>query len=95
MTLHGSFHAKSDVDRFCVERDKGGRGLISCQKCVKSEENNLGWYIKNADEVLLEGVKMADVIEYETCSNKVDFKRPCENERTRKWHERNVWAICA
>ena len=86
MTLHGAFHPKSDVDRLYVGRDKGGRGLISCEKCVKSEENNLGWYIKNADEVLLEGVKTADVIGNETCSNKVDFKQPWENEGIRKWH---------
>ena len=88
MTLHGAFHPKSDVDRLYVRRNRGGRGLISCEKCVKSEENNLGWYIKNADEVLLEGVKVADVIEFETCINKDDFKRAWENERIKKWHEK-------
>ena len=51
MTLHGAFHPKSDVDRLYVGRDKGGRGLISCEKCVKSKENNFGWYIKNTDEM--------------------------------------------
>ena len=34
-TLYGALHPKSDVDRVYVARQKGGRGLISCQMCVE------------------------------------------------------------
>ena len=34
---------------------------------------------------------MADIIEYETCSNKVDFKRDGLNERIRKWHGKKMY----
>lgn len=44
MTLHGALHPKSDVDQLYLPRQKGGRGLISCEMCVKGEENNLVWY---------------------------------------------------
>ena len=27
-----------------LQKQKGGRGLISCEMCVKTEENNLAWY---------------------------------------------------
>ena len=44
MTLYGAPHPKSDVDRVYVARLKEGRGLISCEMCVKAEENNLACY---------------------------------------------------
>ena len=37
MSLYGALHPKSDVDRLYLSRQKGGRGLISCEICVKAE----------------------------------------------------------
>ena len=42
-TMHKELHPKSDVDRLYVSRKEGGRGLVSCESTIKSEENNLGW----------------------------------------------------
>ena len=39
MSLYGALHPKSDVDRLYLSRQKEGRGLISCEICVKAEEN--------------------------------------------------------
>ena len=47
MTNYGALHPKSDVDRIYLPRKNGGRGLISCEYCIRSEENNLGWYVRN------------------------------------------------
>ena len=44
LTLHGALHHKSDVYRVYLPQQKGGRGLINCEMCVKAEENNLSWY---------------------------------------------------
>ena len=41
-----------------MARKKGGRGLISCEGCVKEEENNLSWYIKNSEEIMLVTLKI-------------------------------------
>ena len=42
MTMYGAFHPNSDTDRLYLTREKGGRGLISCEGCVRSEENIFG-----------------------------------------------------
>ena len=41
--MHKELHPKSDVDRLYVSLKEGGRGLVSCESTIKSEENNLGW----------------------------------------------------
>ena len=38
MTVHGALHPKSDVDLVYLPRQKRGRGLISCEMCVKTEK---------------------------------------------------------
>ena len=43
LTMHKELHPKSDVDRLYVSLKEGGRGLVSCESTIKSEENNLGW----------------------------------------------------
>lgn len=53
MNMHREFHPKSDTDRLCLTRGKGGRGLISCEGFVWNERNNLGLYIKNSVEPLI------------------------------------------
>ena len=57
LTLYGALHPKSDVDGVYVARQKGLRGLISCEMCVKAEENNLAWYVRNSNERLMAGVR--------------------------------------
>ena len=50
-------HPKSDVDRLYVSRKEEGTGLVSCKCISRSEENNLGWYLKNSNENLLQEEK--------------------------------------
>ena len=42
MTMHGALHPKSDVVRVYPSREMGGRGLISCEGCIRIKEKNLG-----------------------------------------------------
>ena len=44
----------SDEDRLYLSRKEGGRGLMSRKSTHRSEENDLGWYLKNSDENLLQ-----------------------------------------
>ena len=48
-------HQRSVVARLYISRKNGGRG-------VKSEENGLGWYVKNNIESLLIAVKTRRII---------------------------------
>ena len=40
MTMYGALHLKSDIGRIYLSREMGGRGLISCEACIRMEENN-------------------------------------------------------
>ena len=71
MMMHGALHPKSDVDRVYLSREMGGRVLISCERCIRMEENNLGWYVRNSVEPLIEGMKILEAIESnDTLNNK-------------------------
>ena len=35
----------------------GEKRLISCEGCIRMEENNLGCYVTNSVELLIEGVE--------------------------------------
>ena len=74
LTINGDFHPKSDVDRLYVSRVNGGQGLISCEGFVRSEDNSLGWYVKNSLEVLLQGVRATSVIRSDEKVSKDEFK---------------------
>ena len=64
MTMHGVLYPKSDIDRVYLSWKMRGRGLISSEGCIRMEENNLGWCVRNSIEPLIEGVKAAERIEY-------------------------------
>ena len=81
MTMHGALHPKSDVRRVYLSRDMGGRGLISCEGCIRMEQNNLGWYVKNSIEPLIEGAKAGETIEYNDTVNKKGFKQTWMREK--------------
>ena len=57
LTMYGALHPKCDIDRLYLKRKKGGRGLISIETCVRLEENNLGLYVRQSNEMLLKGIK--------------------------------------
>ncbi|CAH3180815.1 unnamed protein product [Porites lobata] len=49
--MNGAFY--SNVDRLYVSREDGGRGLISCEKCVRGKENSLDWKGKRLHDQFL------------------------------------------
>ena len=75
MTQYGALHLKSDVDRVYVARQKGGRGLISCEMCVKAEEDHLAWYVRNSNDRLMAGVRKIKILDSEGAKEKNEFKR--------------------
>ena len=44
MTMYGTLHPISNVDRLYFRRKEGGRSLMSVECCVREEENNLGFF---------------------------------------------------
>ena len=85
MTLHGALHPKRDVDRLYLPRQKDGRALIGCDMCVKAEENNLAWYVKNSNERLMEGVRKTKILNSEEAQEKSEFKQDRQNANLDRW----------
>ena len=74
MTMNKELHPRSNVARIYVPRKKGGRGLISCESCVRGEENSLSWYVRNSEELMLSKVKDKGMVIEEAISPK-EYKR--------------------
>ena len=91
LTLYGAFHPKSDVDRLYLPRCKGERGLISCKSCIRSEENSVGFYMKNSMEPLLEQVRMSGVIQTEECLPKEQYKKEKTTKKEQNWKEKKMY----
>ena len=91
MTLYGALHPKRDVDRVYVPRQKGIRGLISCEMCVKAEENNLAWYVRNSNERLMAGVRKIKILDSEGAKKKNEFKRDNQNASLNRWKEKKLY----
>ena len=91
LTLYGAFHPKSDTDRLYMPRRKGGRGLISCQDCITSEENNLAWYIKHSTEPLLVQVKLSGLLNSDNCVDKITEKRTRIDNKETRWKEKKMY----
>ena len=75
LTIYKGLHPKSDVDRPYVGREEGGRGLMSCESTIRSEENNLRQYLKNSNKNLLQGVKHVRILQFRESVSKKDFIR--------------------
>ena len=51
--MNGIFHKKGNVDRLYLRRNLGGRGLLSVEDCVRTEEANLYKYIRENPDLLI------------------------------------------
>ena len=91
LTIYGTLHPKSDVDRLYLKREHGGRVLTNIEICIRSEENNLGLYVRGSNEMLLKGVKKSVLYLME----KEDFKKNCKNKFQKMARKENVWTVCS
>ena len=80
MTMYGGLHPKSDVDRLCMKRKEGGRGLISLEQCIRKEENSLGFYLAKYEENLIRGVLTGETINTRDTITSVQFRKQREKE---------------
>ena len=90
MTMHGALHPKSDVDRLYIKRKEGDRGLMSVERCVREEENSMGFYVANSEENLIKGVAAAEIINTEDTVMSGEFKKQKTRELKQNWHENKM-----
>ena len=91
LTMYGVLYPKSVIDRLYLKRKHGGRGLISFETCVRSEENNMGLYVRESNEMLLTGLKKVGIVKTEIHMKKKNFKKNSQNEFKNKWHEKRMY----
>ena len=88
MTMNKEFHPKSDTARLYVSRKKGGRGLISCEECVRTEENSLNWYIENSNEEMLANVNNHKIMRNDEAVEPVQYKANRKQIAEAGWKEK-------
>ena len=91
LTMYGAFHPKSDVDRLYLNRKDGGRGLIRIEHCVRGEENNLGLYVRDSLEKLIQAVCNANILDTAEVKSKSEYKRKITNELKQGWSEKRMY----
>ena len=57
MTMRRTLHPQADVDRPCIPRNNGGRGMIIVEDCVIVETESLKKYVENSNERPLKTVE--------------------------------------
>ena len=48
LTIHGTLHPRSNISRLYLPRREGGRGLISDEGAINSEDRNINVYISQS-----------------------------------------------
>ena len=91
MTMNKELHSRSDVARIYVPRKKGRRGLIIFESCVRREENNLSWYVRNSEEVLLKRkVVDSNVLNISEAVDPKEYKVNEVNETENEWKQKRM-----
>ena len=88
MTMYGALHPKIDVNRISLSTARGTRGLISCESCIRSVENNMGWYLRNISKPLQEAAKSAGIVDEVNRVKPEEFKKKLVEEGGKSWREK-------
>ena len=92
LAMHKGLHPKSDVDRLYVSRKEGGRGLVGCESTIGSEENILGWNLKNSNENLLQGVIHVKILKFKRESvSKKNFKKSLNEKKVENCKRKQMY----
>ena len=86
LTMNGAFHIRSNVDRLYMKRKVGGRGLMSVEECVRSEELALREYVRASEEPMLMEVAV-NTVEGEP---KLNFKNRMADQRKERLLGKNL-----
>ena len=91
MTTYGALHPKSDVDRLYLPRKRGGRGLLGCERSVRTEANSLGWYVKKSVEPLLKEVGRSNILDVDGSIPKESYKQKLRTTTEERWKDKRMY----
>ena len=78
--MYEALHPTSDIERLNFKQKHGGGGLISIEKCVRLEEENLGLYLRGSSKMALKSVRKDDIVKTENLVEIQDFKKNRQND---------------
>ena len=90
MTMNKKLHPRSDTARIYLLRKRGVRGFISFEVCVRGEENNLRWYVRNCNEVMLRKVGERGTVKVEEAKDTREYKKSEKQEIENKWKGKQI-----
>ena len=93
MTMNKELHPKSDSAKIYVPRKRGGRRLISCEACVRGEENSLGWYVGRCNKVLLRKVGERGTKKTDEAKELKEYKKSAKLETENKWKGKRMHGL--
>ena len=64
---------------------------MSFESTNRNEKNNLGLYLKNSNENLLQGVKHVGILKSRGSVSKKDFKKLMNEKRVENWKEKQMY----
>ena len=91
MTMNKELPPRGDVARLNVSTKNSSRGLTGCGNSGKSEENGLGWYVKNNLEPLLVAVRTSATITNEETVDPKEFKKTKEKQIKNEWSTKRMY----
>ena len=83
LRMNGAFHFGSSVVRLYMKRKVGGRGMISVEQCVRSEERGLNEYVMASEEWMLKVVAAG----MEEMEPQLEYKKRMADERDARLRE--------
>ncbi|XP_067940473.1 uncharacterized protein [Watersipora subatra] len=86
--MHKSLHSRSDVNRVYVEKDQGGRGLMSVEETVNYESNSLKKYREGSP---VEFKRIAGkIINASSENGRQEYRNHQKTERKQNWHDKQM-----
>ena len=64
--------------------------MISCESCVRREENNLSWYVRNSEEALLRKVGDSNVVNISEAVDPKEYKVNEVKETENEWKQKRM-----
>ena len=102
LTIHGQHHPKADVDRLCVPRKQGGRGLMQLEAAHAVEITKLVEYVDRKEDPLIQVVRthqhntdsavlqMARCLKTEVQKETRKMKNSVAEKTKERWHGKRM-----
>jgi len=81
LTMSRALHLRADVDRLCMPRSRGGRGLKSVEDVIKEEQCGVYEYLTHSEDPWLQVVLRAGLLNSPSFSNAQHFRSAMIEQR--------------